>query len=578
MQSHRSLPFLRIGKYRLVAHIATGGMGTVYKGVDEENRRLVALKVLPPEMAENPTLLERFRREAGYAAQLQHKNIVTLYEYGQEEGVHFLAMEYVEGIDLSEYIRRQGTIDPEEARRIVMQACRALDHAFKQGITHRDIKPSNFLLANEDGRCRVKMTDMGLSRGVHEEHFRVTRAGTTVGTVDYMSPEQARDSASADVRSDIYSLGCSLYHMLAGHPPFNEGGLGERIYKHLAVEPPDVRLFNPAVPTPLWTILRRMLAKHPDDRFQTPHELFQALRSIGEPITSPSDPEETVTSLPAPESVEQVGTDDKPPSSRDTTFSLPTPAPAPTPVPTPPPEANELPPARKKRRTKVDPATSAPRSGPGRPGNEADAKPKDQAPPDTFTVSPEQRQAAAGQFARAREVQVSDNTNRDYALQLLLSSCKLDPGNIPYRKDLRQVGRAQEQARGSWLGSLALLPIRSRFRSARSSGDHRKALEVGEEILLRAPTDTGVQIEMADSAEALGLPTLAVWMLEQAKQQGPSAPVLKALADLYERHRLYRQALVLWEQIHELDPSDTTASQKITDLSAKATIARVNRR
>src|SRR5262249_62078073 len=165
---------------------------------------------------------------------------------------YYLAMEYIDGIDLGEYIRRKGQLDPEEARRILIQACKALDHAHSQGVTHRDIKPSNFLLADDEGRTRVKLTDMGLARMANEKDFRVTRAGTTVGTVDYMSPEQARDSASADIRSDIYSLGCTFYHMMAGQPPFSEGGIGERVYKHIASNPPDIREYNPDVPNSLW--------------------------------------------------------------------------------------------------------------------------------------------------------------------------------------------------------------------------------------------------------------------------------------------------------------------------------------
>src|SRR5262249_37166699 len=171
-----------------------------------------------------------------------------------------------------------GKLPPEEARRILIQAAKALDHAFTQGIIHRDIKPSNFLLTRQGDRALVKLTDMGLARTVDESEFRVTRAGTTVGTLDYLSPEQARDSSLADVRSDIYSLGCTFYHMLAGAPPFAEGGLGERIYKHLAVDPPDVRQFNPAVSDGLWAVLRRMLAKNPDLRYQTPAELLDALK------------------------------------------------------------------------------------------------------------------------------------------------------------------------------------------------------------------------------------------------------------------------------------------------------------
>src|SRR5262249_7036823 len=146
--------------------------------------------------------------------------------------------------------------------------------------THRDIKPSNFLLIRSGRQVRVKLTDFGLARGAGDEQFRVTRDGTTVGTIDYMAPEQARDSALADVRSDIYSLGCTLYHMLAGQPPFPEGGLGERLLKHLQAELPDVRRFNPDVPDELWAVLQRMLAKEPDDRYQTPAQLLDSLVRI----------------------------------------------------------------------------------------------------------------------------------------------------------------------------------------------------------------------------------------------------------------------------------------------------------
>src|SRR5262245_37451110 len=259
--SNLSQPGDRIGKYRLLTTITTGGMWAGYKALDEQLDRVVALKVMPTALLSNPILVERFKREAKAAARLSHRNIVTLYEFVQEEGLAYLAMEYVPGIDLAEYIRRRGKLDPEEARRIAYQACKALDHAFSQGITHRDVKPSNFLLTREGNAMVVKLTDLGLARAVNQEEFRVTRDATTVGTVDYMSPEQARDAAAADVRSDIYSLGCTLYHMLAGQPPFNDGGLGQRIYQHQVADPPDVRPLNPNVPEGLWLVLKCTLAK-----------------------------------------------------------------------------------------------------------------------------------------------------------------------------------------------------------------------------------------------------------------------------------------------------------------------------
>src|SRR5436190_1266884 len=156
MSSEQPTEGTRLGKYQILSHVATGGMGTVFRARDEELGRTVALKVLAPEMAERPIIVERFKREARHAARLSHKNIVTLYECGQAEGKHFLAMEFIDGIDLAEYIRRKGKLDPEEARRILIQACKALDHAYSKGVTHRDIKPSNFLLADDEGRTRVK--------------------------------------------------------------------------------------------------------------------------------------------------------------------------------------------------------------------------------------------------------------------------------------------------------------------------------------------------------------------------------------------------------------------------------------
>jgi serine/threonine-protein kinase len=270
-------------------------MGAVYKARDVELRRDVALKILSPEMALKPGLLERFRREAIHAARLRHENIVAIYEYGETGDTRFLALEYVEGIDLGEYIERKGKLDPEEARIITLQAARALAHAHSQGIIHRDIKPSNFLIARPEGGIVVKLTDLGLARRESDdEDFRVTRAGTTVGTIDYIAPEQARDSAAADIRSDLYSLGCTLFHMLAGQAPFAEGGLTERLYKHIEAEPPNVLDFNPRIHPGLCYVLYKLLAKKPEDRYQTPADLLHDLLHVDDlkvhkPVISRAD-------------------------------------------------------------------------------------------------------------------------------------------------------------------------------------------------------------------------------------------------------------------------------------------------
>jgi len=156
---------VRIGKYNVLAHIATGGMGAVYKARDTELDRIVALKVMSPDLAAKPAMVERFHREARHAARLRHENIVTIYECGTFGGTHFLALEFVDGIDLNEYITRKERLDPEEARLITIQAARALDHAHQHGVVHRDIKPSNFLVSQAATGLLVKLTDLGLARG-----------------------------------------------------------------------------------------------------------------------------------------------------------------------------------------------------------------------------------------------------------------------------------------------------------------------------------------------------------------------------------------------------------------------------
>jgi serine/threonine protein kinase len=564
MPSSTSLTGARIGKYRLLAHIATGGMGSVFKARDEQLARVVALKVLAADLCKNPVLVERFKREARHAARLSHKNIVTVYESDEADGHHYIAMEYIDGVDLSEYIKRKKVIHPEEARRIVIQACKALEHAYSMGITHRDIKPSNFLLANEEGRCRVKLTDLGLARMTNDEEFRVTRAGTTVGTVDYMAPEQARDSTLADVRSDIYSLGCTLYHMLAGQPPFADGGIGERVYKHIAAEPVDVRLFNSQVTASLWTVLRRMLAKHPDDRFQTPTEVIDALRSIRDGKSPALFTEE----------------DSFDGDTGDLQKASPTPVPEP-PDPirsTPPP--GPMGPLWAQSRRPAEPGTEPPppaKKKSKRTTTLEAGKPAEAEATELAGVTPEQRQAAAGQFSHASEV-LRSGGDHAYATQLLVSCCKLDPTNILYRKLLREVIREHGAGKkAGWLGSLRSLPARGRMRAAKKAGDHRLVLEYGEELLARLPGDVAIQLEMAQAAEALNLEALAVWLLEEARDGAPEEKsILRPLALLYEEQNRYDLATAQWEQIRKIDPIDVEAADKIKELAVNETLSKSN--
>jgi serine/threonine protein kinase len=268
-----------LGKYQILRELGAGGMGTVYLATDSNLRRTVALKVLHKERASNETLVRRFESEAHAAAQLKHENIVTVYDAGQIDGHLFIALEFVDGTDIHELVAKRGAIPLKRSVEFIKQVVRALDHLHKRGIVHRDIKPSNLLLTKEG---IVKLTDLGLARAVDESlESNITREGTTVGTVDYMAPEQARNSQAADIRSDIYSLGCTWYQMLTGEPPFPEGSVTNKLYSHISKPRPDPRSFNHTVPDEIVAVMHKMMARKVDDRYQTPIELLSDLDNLG---------------------------------------------------------------------------------------------------------------------------------------------------------------------------------------------------------------------------------------------------------------------------------------------------------
>ncbi|HVS37986.1 MAG TPA: protein kinase [Gemmataceae bacterium] len=520
MSSGHLAPTARIGKYEVQAHIATGGMGAVYKAVDVRLGRVVALKVLAARLLAQPNALERFRREARTAARLNHPNIVTLYEWDRVGDSYYLAMEFVDGPDLADYIIHKGKLDADEARAILIQATQALDHAFTQGVIHRDVKPSNFLLGRHQGELIVKMTDLGLSRTVADEEYRVTRDGSTVGTVDYLSPEQSRDSSAADIRSDIYSLGCTAYHMLTGDPPFAEGGLGERVYKHMYTEPADIRRLNRDVPAGLWTVIKKMLAKDPEDRYQTPAELLKDLQHL--PTKSPKRRAE----------------------------------------PLQPPDSGRL--------AVRPPETTVSGDAP------ADSPSNLEADPDPGLTTPAKRVAAARQFERATEVAAAGD-NDDYARHLLLSCCRLDPCSIRYRQALRQLRRKPAALLSRLTAPLGKLAGMTRVQAALRKGDYLKVLDLGEAAVASAPNDIATHLAMSTAAEALDLPRLAFWLAEQAAAQDPeSVAALRATARLHERLGQYSKALRVWGQVRQKDPSDPEAMGKMNDLAAQETIERGN--
>jgi serine/threonine-protein kinase len=265
----------QLGRYTIIKKLGQGGMGTVFLANDTQLRRQVALKVLPKEKAENPTLVKRFKAEAQAAAALKHDNIVAIHDAGEADGLLYIALEFVDGTDAHTIVAKRGPMPAKRAMDIIRQTALALQHAYQQKIVHRDIKPSN-LLIRKDGL--VKLADMGLARSVDESlETNITRAGTTVGTVDYMSPEQARNSKAADIRSDMYSLGATWFHLLTGHAPFPEGSMLNKLNAHSGGPRPDVRDENDSVSENVSVMIKRLMAIKPEDRYQNPSELIEDL-------------------------------------------------------------------------------------------------------------------------------------------------------------------------------------------------------------------------------------------------------------------------------------------------------------
>jgi serine/threonine-protein kinase len=269
---------LQLAHFTIQERIGVGGMGAVFRAMDTRLERIVALKILTPNQSIDAAAVQRFENEARATARLNHDNVARVYFIGEDQGLHFISYEHVTGTNIRDLIRQSGRFTPAEAVNYTLQVASALKHISLAGVVHRDIKPSNIIIT-ENGRA--KLVDLGLARKQNDEsEDDLTLAGTTLGTFDYISPEQAKDPRNVDVRSDIYSLGCTLYHMLTGEPPYPEGTITQKLLGHQGKQPPDPAKSNPRVPPELSVIVRRMMASDPRKRYATPEQLIRELMQM----------------------------------------------------------------------------------------------------------------------------------------------------------------------------------------------------------------------------------------------------------------------------------------------------------
>ncbi|MBI1831127.1 MAG: protein kinase [Planctomycetes bacterium] len=289
-------------RYRIFKLLGKGGMGEVYLAEHRLMERMVALKVIHRGIMQDPHAVERFRTEVKAAARLSHPNIVIAYDAEQAGDAHFLVMEYIEGVSLARYVEKRGPLSIAHACNYIRQAALGLQHAHEHGMVHRDIKPQNLMLTRKG---QIKILDFGLARFARSE--RITDLGTILGTPDYIAPEQVTDARRADIRADIYSLGCTLYYLLTGRTPFPSGSVTQKVMAHVDRTPQPIQQVRPDVPAELARIIEKMMAKSPADRYQTPAEAAQALLAFsrnsgaGETMAKPSAP---TMKLAAPEPAE----------------------------------------------------------------------------------------------------------------------------------------------------------------------------------------------------------------------------------------------------------------------------------
>jgi tRNA A-37 threonylcarbamoyl transferase component Bud32 len=287
----RAEPLPAVPGYEILEELGRGGMGIVYRARQTSRDRVVALKVIRKERLAHPEVVRRFRREAQATARLSHPNIVAVYESDVTGDTHFLAMEYVPGITLQRLVEQSGPLPVALACDLIRQTALGLQHAAEQALVHRDIKPANLMLLGGAGpvlpaRPLLKVLDMGVARlyqlrDLPEDSLTtLTRDGAVIGTPDFIAPEQLEDPHAADIRADLYSLGCTFYFLLTGQVPFPGGTLIQKLDRQRWETPPSVDQIRRDVPAGVAAVVRRLMAKHPDDRYRTPGELAAALEQL----------------------------------------------------------------------------------------------------------------------------------------------------------------------------------------------------------------------------------------------------------------------------------------------------------
>jgi serine/threonine protein kinase len=267
------------GHYEVLGVLGQGGMGVVYKARNRKMNRLVAIKVLPPLKPQAPSAVARFEREMKAVARLTHPHIVAAYDADEAGGKHFLVLEYIDGVDLKSLVKAQGPLSVARAVAYLVQAARGLHYAHEQGIIHRDVKPANLML---DQSGTVKVLDLGLAASVFESGTQadLTETGMFLGTADYLAPEQAANARDIDRRADVYSLGCSLYYLLTGRPPYDGGTVIQKVLAHREQPIPSLGDACPECPASLQQVFAKMLAKRPDERYRTMADVSHDLAKV----------------------------------------------------------------------------------------------------------------------------------------------------------------------------------------------------------------------------------------------------------------------------------------------------------